>query len=263
MHSAFQKLRRADDHLTALKVAFQRFNDTKPHHLVQGEVTECDRRYGVINVGYARPIPTDFGLIIGDVCNNLRSALDHLLWYFHVVRNAAFDRNVYFPIFESEAAFKKTAGSKNIGGLSAELKALFEWAQPYKRGNNLLPILRKLNDTDKHRLIRVLAATADFEGIQISAEVFIKKPGEKPAALMVPTRQRIEQGTELIRFPLPEPKPERGVNVNVGLRYEVVFGDTPEIANGLPVGETLTAIRTEVNAIFDHFRTYTSSVQLP
>ncbi len=250
MKSALQKLGRADFHLNTLQHTFQGFSEGKPYRFIQREVTEGNRRYCLVTIEVLTPMPDELGLIVGDICNNLRSALDHLLWYLHLVNAPNFDRRVFFPIFDSEVAFQKTGG-QSVRELPISLQALFEWAQPYKRGNKLLLILQNLNNVDKHRLIPILAATASFQSIRFPAEVFQRT--DEPAKIIVPENQRIEDRAELIRIPLPESMPEENVNVDVQLRFDMVFGDIPTIAKGLNVGETLTKIRDEVNSILSHF----------
>ena len=64
----------------------------------------------------------------------------------------------------------------------------------------------------------------------------------------------LELGAELMRVPLGEFVGD--FNVDRKFKYWQVFGKFPENAEGLPVVETLTAIRDEVKNVLNRFRPF-------
>src|SRR5207248_11185539 len=70
------KLERADQHITALGDEITEFGrDYITYELRQGKL---DDSYAV-HFHFTKPIPPRWGVMIGDICHNLRSALDHLV----------------------------------------------------------------------------------------------------------------------------------------------------------------------------------------
>ena len=74
------KLRRANRHLGALKVAIKRFVDSEPYNSRGSIDLDGDISYYVLRAQVRKEIPTSFPLIIGDICNKFRSALEHSIW---------------------------------------------------------------------------------------------------------------------------------------------------------------------------------------
>ena len=111
-------------------------------------VTNDDDRYGIIYVDRCEPIPDDIPLLVEDVCNSLRSALDHISWRVWLKDDPNSHKHISFLICNTASCFA-IAAPKHIGGLPRDQQATFESVQPYNRGNNNLSILRELNDADK------------------------------------------------------------------------------------------------------------------
>jgi hypothetical protein len=110
-------------------------------------------------VNEAEPIRTSFDALCaaGDVVNNLRSALDHLVFQLIDVHspNAApevFERCA-FPICKNQAAYEKGKRQGRLEGMSPSAIRLIDTSKPYKGGNDALWILNELNNICKHRLI--------------------------------------------------------------------------------------------------------------
>lgn len=89
---------------------------------------------------WLRHIPTDligrYGVLIGDIAHNLRSALDHLAWELVRIgsdRQPRMPRMVQFPCCDTPGEFRAELG-KRLPGVGAEYIAAIEDLQPYKRG---------------------------------------------------------------------------------------------------------------------------------
>ena len=63
----------------------------------------------LIKLGKCQPIPEDFPLIIGDTLQNLRTALDHLVWQLILSNGGTPNVNSAFPISKSAQHYKSDA----------------------------------------------------------------------------------------------------------------------------------------------------------
>ena len=244
-----QNLGRANKQLKALNQAVRRFVRSQAYQLRKSTVTEDGKRYGIIYVDSCKPIPDEIPLLVGDICSSLRSALDSILRQVWLKEDPDFDKPVSFPICDSLDLFE-IAAPKHIAGLPRDQQAMFECVQPYNRGNNYLSILRELSNADKQRPKQVVSTTSIIDQIKLRGMIspsgkfrFISNSSKPP---------ELEVGTELMRVPLEEFVGD--IDVDRKFKYWQVFGSSPEIAEGLGVISTLTAIRDEVKCILDQFR---------
>ena len=158
----------------------------------------------------------------------------------------------------SKKSFIKTvnlfenAALKSIGGLPQDQQALFESAQPYNRGNNYLAILRDLNRADNQRLNPVVSTTSITDHIKLRGMV---SPSGKFRLIFDRSKPtKLEVGTELLRVPLEEMVGE--IDVDRNFKYWQGFGNSPKIAESLPVVSTLNSVRDEVKWVLEQFRPY-------
>ena len=251
MDSAREKLKRANAHLGALGRILQRFADTEPYRIGFKVIREGETRYVVGYVGGWEPLPTSIPLMVGDICNNLQSALEHLLRQCWLDINPTFDGTVFFPVHRSPALFEANSPS-NIGGLPIGQRTLIEEAQPYARGNDLLPILGEINQIDKHRLISVATATARME--QVSLIGYQTVPEYNSIHFTVRPDILIENGTELERFSLDNLETTGNGHAAESLRFNFLFTE-PEAVAGHGLITTLLEIRDEVRWVIDQFDT--------
>lgn len=125
-------------------------------------VDEFDRESSeyVIRGKVARAVPPHFGVLVGDVCHNLRSSLDHVVWQLALLTTDAPRRATQFPISQCEDEFASKRGQNMISDLSPDNRALIKALQPHNGTHPSAPYgvpalaeLRVLSNTDKHRLI--------------------------------------------------------------------------------------------------------------
>ena len=249
-----QDLVRANKQLNALNQAVRRFVGSHAYQLRKSTVTEDCKKYGIIYVDSCKPIPGDIPLLVGDICNSLRSGLDHILWQVWLKEDPNFDKPVSFPICDTTRCFE-IAAPKHIGGLPRNQQAKFESVQPYNRGSKYLSILRELNNADKQRLKPVVSTTSIIDQIKLRGVI---SPSGQFRIIIDPSKPpELEVGTELVRVLLGEFVGE--IDVDRKFKYWQVFGSSPEIAEGLAVVSTLTAIRDEVKCVLDQFRPFLSA----
>lgn len=96
----------------------------------------------------------------GDVVNNLRSALDHLIFQLIDVYSPNSPAEVFercaFPICENVASYKKAKRIK-VKGISPKAEKILDGCKPYKGADNPLWLLDEINNICKHRLIVTVA----------------------------------------------------------------------------------------------------------
>jgi len=99
-------------------------------------------------------------IVAGEVCHQLRSCLDHLVWQLVVANTGSPPSGTKsgFPIFLHEEGYSKR-GLHMIVGVSDEAAWRVKTAQPFNapevRDSTLLWALHELNNTDKHRMIPI------------------------------------------------------------------------------------------------------------
>lgn len=104
-------------------------------------------------------VPLEVTLIVGDVLQNLRSALDHLAC--HLIRKGAgtITSQSCFPIAGDAAKYVPSFFHRKIEGMRQEAKDAIHAIKPYKGGNDALWRIHELNKIDKHRLLLTACST--------------------------------------------------------------------------------------------------------
>jgi hypothetical protein len=118
----------------------------------------------------------------GDVLNNLRGALDHLVTQLSLARFPRLTqeqmRTCQFPIYKSEAMYKDRK-RRDIKFIRPDAVKLIDSMKPYKGGNHALWMLNELNNTSKHRIIlnigKVVMCHADWIGEFSLSPLFMYK----------------------------------------------------------------------------------------
>lgn len=149
LDGAFQRIDRAKEHLlefSQLLDSFRQryldavtiyFNPDPPYHA------------HVIHPGLTPVTEHLLGIVVGEICYNLRSALDYLVYELAFSDSGCVQDGTQFPIDDTP---KKFAGNipTRLKGLSAAHVAAIERLQPYN-GCNWPKVLRTLSNPDKHR----------------------------------------------------------------------------------------------------------------
>ena len=115
----------------------------------------------------------DWPLLAGEAIQNLRAALDHVVWA--AVRRPS--TRTAFPIFTDPCEFQ-VLGSKMLHGVPVPMRTVIERAQPYRRypaapAKAMLEQLRVLSNLDKHRTLATVASSVVREGVGTSEGVSI------------------------------------------------------------------------------------------
>jgi len=272
LDSTFLKLRRADEHLQVVNDLMQEFLKRKPYRISDNIVRNGNTRERVLRLEQLEDIPTKLPMLIGDACNNLRSALDHLLWQLWILQYPTFDESVNFPICDYESAFQ-SYGRGNIGPITAKSvgsdrisltdnqRAIIESLQPYKTRNPALSFLRDVNNSDKHRLIQVISLIGDVKKLRVttnttSALLEVPLPHQIPIQTIHNTK--VENGTILARIPLNSFS--RGTQVRVQSYATISFAfQGCRTAHGQIIYESINAMLSEASRAVSLFEPEFSS----
>lgn len=177
--SPWLKWGRAAVHAQALHADLERTialdNPDHPTLVVRTEYQPKRHGFAVI-IDDIDPMPPRLGLVLGDLVNNLRSALDHLAWAI-VERGQTppdrlsdwHQRNIYFPLCETPAELTKKLPAKLPGATHADITRVRRY-QPYKHRawRYALPLLAEINADDKHREIQPLWAAPMAGTIEVT-----------------------------------------------------------------------------------------------
>jgi hypothetical protein len=120
-----------------------------------------------------RDIGDDIPLRIGEVLQNLRSALDYIVCALILSNGGELTRYSGFPIALDADEYKRTR-VRHIQGMRQEAMDAIDATKPYKcNGTRTLWVLRRLNDRDKHRLLVAAAIGYNVTRIQLRPRSFI------------------------------------------------------------------------------------------
>ena len=164
------KIRRAESEIGSLARAEEAFRSDADYEIVRAEFNPKSGKY-VYRVRINITPDLDWGVSVGEIAHNLRSALDGLVWQLALLDTKTPASNTQFPIFLIRRTRGKRpgfedAGRRYIRSLRPNHQAIIEGLQPYQRKfspmdvgrgrNNVLYLLHEINNADKHRLLQVV-----------------------------------------------------------------------------------------------------------
>lgn len=154
------KLSRAADQIKAFNTDVKIWGDDKPYR----PDYKFDRSTDVITIFVdvvAAPKP-EWGVIIGEIIHDLRSALDHVVWELVILttgRPPGLPSKNQFPIFKSKEGFRDRGVNPQLACVKQEAVDLIASEQPYDKGygviNDPLWHLAELSNADKHRTLHL------------------------------------------------------------------------------------------------------------
>lgn len=192
------KIKRADEHVRNLTSEIMAFWNTPNRYAIAPQRDpETGDEVFYLNGNDLRP-PPRWGVIVGDVFHNLRSALDHLAWQLVLANGGKVGRHIQFPIFEEPHTVKeyeaKAAGM--IKGSSDSAMRLVKGMHAYKGGKcPALCLVHALNNVDKHRAL-ILMGVAVFDAT--TSYLFSLNDGAE--ILRINPQNALNMNTDLQRF---------------------------------------------------------------
>jgi hypothetical protein len=254
------KLDRAEEHMDALRDEIRPLMEALSFATFETRHNVLDDSYAVIMREAAALPVVRWGVVVGDICHNLRSALNHLVCA--LVPAGQVHRRQQFPIFDTPHSWKSEFGGtkpeKMLDFIDPVHFALIESVQPYQQSTGMqrLSLLERFSNNDKHRLIHA-AVTSLTDQPQITVQWAIPT-----TVLSVDYRpgKPIRDGDELARF---KPNVYTGIRVrpdgvveitdaemraSAGFKCTTVFGEPGNEDTRLgDFRETLKDIRQLVN----------------
>lgn len=226
------KLDRARVHFDALNESIEAYRGSKTHDVI---TTKIDPQTGeqVANLLILEdPKNPEWGLVLGDMVHNLRSALDHLVWQLVILNGEKPRRQNQFPIvgtkaeyWEVQANHTESSRDRMLSRVSDPHRAFIDVVQPFNGRQDApegtktaLSLLSSISNTDKHRVVHagfalieeptpdLFDATAVPEGIAVDIKM---NWGE------------LENGAEIMRF-RPDP-PGARVKMDATIPMYITF----------------------------------------
>jgi hypothetical protein len=163
------KLDRARNHLEVLGNELAAFNASEPYRIVHEPNVDASEHFFRAKV--LKDPPSFLSVIIGDILQNMRSALEHLVWGLALkAKGSEPSRAISFPIYRTESAFfevnKKTGNYSTRSGahkiaevVDPRVRAAIQELQPYKGkvpDEDWLFILNELARVDRHQSLSVI-----------------------------------------------------------------------------------------------------------
>lgn len=237
-----EKLKRAKVHFESLDLVIAEFFESKSDtHRIATEVDIGNSRF-VGRVRITDELPLGWSVIVGDLLQNLRSTLDHLVWQLVIANGRKPGFGNSFPVFdklppEDASHPERERWEKCIKGVHPDAISFIEFCQPYnglnQPGPHTLSALRTLSNEDKHRtLVPGLSAVhGDKRHFTLRPVELrhIRPPTEK---MQVRAGRPLKDGDLVFEMPVtiigpnPEVKTEGGVPLDVG------FGQPPVPVKG-------------------------------
>jgi hypothetical protein len=162
------KIERARAHTHDLKNAINSFFASTPYKVATKR--DPNTRKLIYYVARVSPTPVHLAIIAGDVIQNLRSALDHLVYQLFLVGTKGtkgLGRHVSFFI-AADAARYQSGLRGTLQGVRPEAIDALSAIEPYCGGKgHQLWVLQELNNIDKHRLL--VTVGSGFQSVNLGA----------------------------------------------------------------------------------------------
>lgn len=164
------KLKRARQHIKELESDFGCYLDSEPYR----PTIHCAIPSRILTLSVkAEKIPDPmWGVRLGEVVHNVRSALDHVVWELVILttgRPPALPTKNQFPIINSKDGFVKRGVPEQLRCVRQDAVDLIQSKQPYYTGegvNSPLWHLAELSNSDKHRTLHLTGTL--IEGFQFT-----------------------------------------------------------------------------------------------
>jgi hypothetical protein len=268
---------RADVHLKALRRLLDQFRKSNAYELVhQLDTQTTPPEIIIIGRVLKRPPVMQASVLIADAINNLRAALDNLVWALSVKFSGPAPaypipfgspwRKIAFPVVLNKKDWTHVS-QRNLGLIDPALATRFYRLQPcYRRKKqprrDPLAVLDELWNIDKHRHLHLTHA---FVGLKDVLSTYpLKIVAEAPPGYADALKHSysivsqhapgpVEDETELGRVIEPNLTLAPEVYMHAYLAFDIAFEQGSPATGGLVIA-TLEDLRQEVMGILESFR---------
>lgn len=162
LNGAFERINRAEELFVELKRHVDAFGKSYLETVeIYFDPNPPYHAYERTPFVFPRP-PSIISILLGEICYNLRCALDYLIFELARFDSGVVQNNTKFPIDDTPQKFASNITSKLKGVSRPHIEAI-ETLQPYK-GRAWIAVLRDISNPDKHR---VLTATGQVHIAEI------------------------------------------------------------------------------------------------
>lgn len=233
------KVKRAELHRKTLDDEGQAWVKRQKAAVIHNTDTEPPWHRLVVDAKAWEEPPPHWGIVLGDLIHNLRSALDHMIWQLVLANNRTPGRNNQFPIYSHKPS--PDAYGACVKGVADPAKAKIRKLQPYMRPQRPEPepleIIGFLSNIDKHQTIHAAATIVS----QLNHTNFDFTPrGEREATAEIRWNQSVGKPphqAELVAVRFDPPEADVQFEEHPNIPVSVAFG------KGVPVGRSRPAIR--------------------
>jgi hypothetical protein len=226
LDQSLARLQRAEEHLSNLRTVVASVKQAQENAIICEFDPNPPHKLKVRGPKYVPNIPPIVGILIGEVCHNLRSAMDYLVFNLAWLDSGRPQDMTQFPIEDSQKKFAKRKTMGWLKGINDTHIGELETLQPF-RGCEWTKILQDLSNRDKHREFSRIYADMQAKGVFVDDPRFWE--------LISPVRAAVH--------------PVQGV-VNVKLDFAIKI----EFPDRMPVVETLEIVKAGAADALDEFK---------
>jgi hypothetical protein len=242
--SVWLKLDRMQLHLDELHREFDAYRDRHPIDWGDPEI-DTSAKVATYYVHIHEEPKVQWGTILGDCVQNLRSSLDYLIYALSAAPDGGPPPNAdicAFPITRDRTDFDSKRTQRRIAELDSKAQSLVRWWQPYRRGaayaRHPLWLLRELSDWDKHRLLLVATTVATSSTVNLSVPA-------KGLRFWLRT-EPLEDGAPVAKLDFSKAQTELfGGGATTEVEVNAVFGYGLSFLNGPAAGDGITYLLEE------------------
>jgi hypothetical protein len=217
---AFERVKRAGEHLDDLRPRIEAIRQQQKQAFLAHFDLNPLHQGGLPKMPASMRVP----ILVGEICYNLRSALDYLIFELARHDSGVPQKNTQFPMVDTPEKFR-SEGPPRLKGVNDAHVRMIEWLQPY-RGCGWTKSLREISNPDKHR---------EFSAMKGTGTGLAYAPSDSEyEALALPVRR--------IRHPTAGE-----IDVKLDFTCALHFVDGP------PVVETLELIQLKVSEVLTAF----------
>jgi len=191
-----------------------------------------------------------WGILLGDVIHNLRSALDHVIWQLVLLNEAKPRPTNQWPMSRSAKKYiqprkdgRASVREECLFGVSEPARTVIDGYQPHieaaRMNEHFLSVLAALSNADKHRLIQ-----AGFLGIQEFPKGFLATQDVGTVLESNFIEGPLEKGAYVVDCTLAITGPDPQVKMHRNLALVVGFGEQCFARNA--IGEMMAMVGTAI-----------------
>jgi hypothetical protein len=216
---AFPRINQAGEHLGNLMRQIDLFRQEQLDSIVVQLDPQTGSEPSLVHTKES-VIPLAWSVLTGEICYNLRGALDYLIYELAILDSGKISAHTQFPIEDKEKGFAHRKKRGWLDGLNTAHETAVEALQPY-RGCKWTKVLRDLSNVDKH--VRLIMNEGAF-----ALDIF--PDADRLRFLDIPGAEKRAR----------DPVSGKEMTVKLNLTISIQF------SNGTPVIETLKELHAQV-----------------